>query len=349
MKDPRPLVEVPLAVPAWSRPGAGSVRLTTHLGRPCLSFGESAAALLVADVHLINGVVEAEIAVPAERSFHGVVWRARDPENYESFFVRPHQVGNPDAIQYTPVSNDISSWQLYHGAGFWAPIAFPIDAWFTIRVAFSGSRADAYVADLARPALRIGELKRGVAGGGVGLLVGGPGLRLARFAYSEATPPLVGEPAVVAPALPGALRSWEVSDPFEEAEVAGPRLRSDWLARRTWRPALAEESGLLDLARFSGLRDGRSTVLARTRLRAKGSEPTRLAFGFSDRVVLFLNGRALYRGDDTYRSRDYRFLGSIGFWDEVYLLLEPGDNELVAAVSEDFGGWGFQARVVDRS
>jgi hypothetical protein len=345
MKDLRALVEVPLDVPAWSRPGAvRGVRLTEHLGRACLAFAEASAPILLPAVRLTDGVVEADIAVAADRAFHGVVWRADDAENFESFFVRPHQVGNPDAIQYTPVSHDISSWQLYHGPGFWAPVAFPIDAWFTVRIAFAGTRADAFVGDLAEPALRIRELKRGVAAGGIGILVGGPGLRLARFAYADMAPALADVPTPGQPAPPGVLRDWEVSDPFPEAEVAGPRLRPDWLARRTWRPALAEESGLLDLSRFSGVRDGRNTVLARTRLRSRSGEAAPLAFGFSDRVVVFLNGRALYRGDDTYRSRDYRFLGSIGFWDQVYLPLATGDNELVMAVSEDFGGWGVQAR-----
>ena len=72
-----------------------------------------------------------------------------------------------------------------------------------------------------------------------------------------------------------------------------------------------------------------------------------LEIGFSDRVVVYLNGRALFRGNDTYRSRDYRFLGSIGFWDALFLPLLEGDNELVVAVSETFGGWGVQARFPD--
>jgi hypothetical protein len=49
------------------------------------------------------------------------------------------------------------------------------------------------------------------------------------------------------------------------------------------------------------------------------------------------------------RSRDYRFLGSIGWYDTIYLPLVAGDNELVVAVSEDLGGWGLQARFPDPS
>ena len=64
------------------------------------------------------------------------------------------------------------------------------------------------------------------------------------------------------------------------------------------------------------------------------------------RAVVYLNGQALCRGVDTYRSRDCRFLGSIGCWDTLFLPLVEGDNELVVAVSQDFGGRGVQARLV---
>ena len=88
-------------------------------------------------------------------------------------------------------------------------------------------------------------------------------------------------------------------------------------------------------------------MFARAAIRSEQAQTKRLDFGFSDRAAVFLNGRLLYRGDDGYRSRDYRFLGSIGYFDSLYLPLEAGDNELVVAVSEDFGGWGVQARFDD--
>jgi hypothetical protein len=78
--------------------------------------------------------------VGRQRGFCGVVWRARDDENFESFYVRPHQVGNPDAAQYTPVFNGIPCWQLYHHDGFWAPVSFPLDDWFRIRSSSPAAR-----------------------------------------------------------------------------------------------------------------------------------------------------------------------------------------------------------------
>ena len=70
-------------------------------------------------------------------------------------------------------------------------------------------------------------------------------------------------------------------------------------------------------------------MLARATLTAPSAARRALELGFSDRAIVYLNGRALYRGDDTYRSRDYRFLGSIGWYDTLFLPLDRGSNDLV--------------------
>jgi len=69
-----------------------------------------------------------------------------------------------------------------------------------------------------------------------------------------------------------------------------------------------------------------------------------LAEGVQDRQGFL---RLLYRGNDTVRSRDYRFLGSIGYFDALYLPLQKGENEILMAVSEDTGGWGLQAKFME--
>jgi hypothetical protein len=74
----------------------------------------------------------------------------------------------------------------------------------------------------------------------------------------------------------------------------------------------------------------------------------KLAFGFSDRGSIFLNGQIVFSGDNTYRSRSLRYLGVVTIDnDAVYLPLRQGENELVIAVSEAFGGWGLIARLED--
>jgi hypothetical protein len=69
-----------------------------------------------------------------------------------------------------------------------------------------------------------------------------------------------------------------------------------------------------------------------------------LSFGFSDFVTVYLNDKAIYYGADNFMSRDYRFLGTIGFFDKLFLPLKKGSNELWFVVSENFGGWGVKAK-----
>ena len=47
--------------------------------------------------------------------------------NYENFYIRPHQSGNPDANQYQPVFNGSASWQLYYGPEYAAPVEYRYD------------------------------------------------------------------------------------------------------------------------------------------------------------------------------------------------------------------------------
>lgn len=337
-------VDLELAAFGLARDEASAVE---HLGRRAIRFEEASRNALVAGVELEDGVIEADVAVSRARSFHGVVWRAAGAD-FESFFVRPHQVGNDDAIQYTPNPNGISSWQLYHGPGYWAPTQFPIGEWFRIRVAFAGERADVFVGDTRAPVLAIGELKLPPRPGRFGIQVGGPGLHLSRVAYSGERPALVGSPAPRSPAHPGLIRRWDVSDAFAESVLVGAMtLDRAVVDKRRWTSLEVERTGLANLGRVNPLTEDANTVLARATIESPKATVRPLELGFSDRATLFLNGRALFRGDETYRSRDYRFLGSIGWWDTVYLPLDAGRNELVIAVSEDFGGWGVQARFAD--
>lgn len=313
-----------------------------HLGRPALRLGNGLAA--ISDAGFENGVLEVDMAIGPERSISGVAWRISDPGNYESFFLRPHRRGFPDSTQYTPVWNGISSWQLHHGRGYTSAIAFPTDEWLHLRIAVSGVRAEVFVSDMDTPALIVDQLKHAQRPGGIGLYGGGVAyysnltIERTRDVALTTEPPPDPEPP------PGVVDNWLVSDAFAERAIAGRRtLGPEDLAARSWTALAAEPGGLADLGRVNALRDGRNTVFARCTLRSAAERVARLDLGFSDRVAVFLNGRLLYTGDDAYLSRDHRFLGIIGWYDALYLPLAAGDNDLVLAVSEDFGGWGVQA------
>jgi len=71
-----------------------------------------------------------------------------------------------------------------------------------------------------------------------------------------------------------------------------------------------------------------------------------MAFDYSDEATVFLNGQTLFSGKSAWRYRDQDFNGVMDVEnDAVYLPLKRGRNELVLAVKEYFGGWGFICRL----
>ena len=91
---------------------------------------------------------------------------------------------------------------------------------------------------------------------------------------------------------------------------------------------------------------GMKVVYARTTLTSEVDAPRKLLLGYSDDVSVFLNGQILWRGRSAQNFRDPAFLGIVNPEnDAVWLPLKKGPNELVLAVSELGGGWGFNARL----
>jgi len=330
---------------AWERNAVES-RVEEHLGRDSLFLKGGIAT--VADARLTNGSIEFDLAFTGERGFMGGVWRVQDPKNYEELYVRPHQSGNPDANQYTPVFHGVSGWQLYHGPRYTVPVAYRFNDWIRVKILFAGPHAEIYIDDMEKPVLFIDELKRPVTPGGVGVSASNfAPAWFSNFSFTETdSPSIQGRPNPPEPAPDGVISSWQVSDVFPESALDGRYvLEPGDLAERRWTRLDTERSGLANLARVQGINVRKNTAFARKVLVSDRERIARLDFGFSDRVRVYLNGRLLYRGDDTYLSRDYRFLGSIGYFDALYLPLKPGENELLLAVSEDLGGWGVQAKL----
>ncbi len=331
---------------------AAAHRVEQHLGRQSLLLEDGVAWLR--GVSFTSGAIDFDVALTAGRGFPGAVWHLQDGSDYEEFYLRPHQSGNPDATQYTPVFNGISGWQLYHGDRFSAPLVHRFDAWVHVRVLFSGAQAEIYVDDMGKPLLFVEELRRGAEPGAVGLRAGKfSSGHFANFSYTVMDPPAFrARPPAPTTAPAGLIASWWVSDAFPESRLAASAtLAPEDLAAQRWTRLATERSGLANLARVQGVDGRRNTVFARQIVRSDRVQSRLLDFGFCNRIRVYLNGRLLYRGDDSYRSRDYRFLGSIGFFDALDLPLVRGKNEVVMAVSAaaDLGGWGVQAKLEDPS
>jgi hypothetical protein len=323
-------------------------KFVDHMGRRSLYLKGGVAA--VRGSRFTDGIIEFDMAFTEERGFMGAVWRMQDFENYEEFYLRPHQSGNPDANQYQPVFNGVAAWQLYYGEGYGAPVKYDFNQWVHVKIAVSGRNAEIYIKDMAAPALFVSDLKREVRQGRVGLSVGN--FAPAYYSNFSFTPlnnvQLKRKPGAVEPAPPGTVMAWMVSGLLEGKSLEGKyQLTAADKEKLSWKRLDSESTGICNLARLQGITEERNTVFARLRIQSEREQVKKIRFGFSDAVKVYFNDRLLYGGSDIYQSRDYRFLGTTGLFDELYLPLKQGDNELLIAVTENFGGWGIRAAFED--
>jgi hypothetical protein len=339
----------------------GQAGVTDFLGRRCIMLDGGAAT--VKDLDLRDGVIDMDVATPAKRGFFGIQFRA-DSLNGEFVYLRQHKSGLPDAMQYTPVLNTGLNWQLYSGPGFTGAVDIPRDTWFHLRLAVAGAQARLYVRDTTKPALDMPDLKSGRERGLVALadLIGAT-----CFADVEIHPtPDAAWQRQLPKMPPGTLVRWSLSPAYDALarDPERPLSAADQKAMR-WEAVEAEPPGIVAIYRYRmaphprvtfqtdwstrlSPQPGTQLIYARTSITAHRDEVRKLYLGYSDEVSVFLNGRILYRGRSAQSFRDPGFLGIVSPDDDaLYLPLRKGSNELVLALGELGGGWGFVARLAD--
>ncbi|MGE5415079.1 MAG: hypothetical protein ACM3NW_12940 [Syntrophomonadaceae bacterium] len=345
--------------PRWEL--EGQARATEHLGRRCLLLDGVAAT--VKDLEFRDGVIDVDVATPARRGFFGIQFRiANDGADAEWIYLRQHKSGAPDALQYTPVLHTGLNWQIYNGPGFTGAVDIPKDIWFHLRVEVTGTRARLFVGDMSRPALEVVDLKSGVQKGAVALAVLTGETYFSNFEVRE-TPAVAWERHL--PAMPaGTLTSWELSPSYDALarDLERPPSAAE-VDSMPWQPVEAEPPGFVVVNRYRDSphphvtfqsdfstrlepQPGTRVVYAKTTIDSDVDTVRKLAIGYSDEVSVFVNGRILWRGRSAQSFRDPAFLGIVSPEnDAVYLPLKKGKNELVLAVSELGGGWGFICRL----
>ncbi len=356
-----PTLTVPADSPRWDL--EEQAKVVEYQSRKCLLLDGGAAVLK--DFELRDGVIDVDIATPAKRGFFGIQFRlAADGANGEWVYLRQHKSGLPDAMQYTPILNTGANWQIYNGPGFTGAVDIPKDVWFHLRLEVVGAQAKLYVKDMDKPALVMTDLKSGVQKGQVALYVLTGATYFSNFEV-RTTPDAPWERHL--PPMPaGTLTKWSLSPSYDALarNLERPLSRSESDAIN-WQDVEAEPPGLVVLYRYREAphlkvtfqtdfstrlepQPGMKVLYARASIDSDRDQVKKLYIGYSDDVSVFLNGQILFRGRSAQSFRDPGFLGIVNPEnDAVYLPLKKGSNELVLAVSELGGGWGFICRLAE--
>lgn len=354
-------LSIPPDSPRWEL--QGEAKPIEYQGRKSILLNGGAAVLN--DFEMRDGVIDVDVATPATRGFFGIQFRiANDGTNAEWVYLRQHKSGLPDAMQYTPVLNTGLNWQIYNGPGFTGAVDIPKDVWFHLRLEVVGAQAKFYVKDMDHPALVMNDLKSGVQKGQIALadLIGAT-----YFSNFEIhTTPDAPWERHLPPMPPDTLTKWSISPLYDALgrNLERPLSPSESAAIH-WQDVEAEPPGFVVLYRYRDAphpkvsfqgdfskrlepQPGMKVLYARTSIASERDRVKKLYIGYSDDVSVFLNGKILYRGRSAQGFRDPGFLGIVNPEnDAVYLPLKKGSNELMLAVSELGGGWGFICRLAD--
>jgi len=354
---------VPAESPRWEL--EGEAKPVEYQGRKCILLNGGAATLK--DFELRDGVIDVDVSTPASRGFFGIQFRIdKAGTNAEWIYLRQHKSGLPDAMQYTPILNTGLNWQIYNGPGFTGAVDIPRGSWLHLRLEITGAQAKFYVKDMEKPALVMNDLKSGVEKGQVALAALTGETYFSNFEI-RSTPDAAWERRLP-PMPPGTLTRWSLSPAYDALaqDLEKPLTASENNAI-PWQEVEAEPPGFVVIYRYRQAphlrvsfandfskrlepQPGMKLIYARTTIESDRDQVKKLLIGYSDDVSVFLNGNILFRGRSAQNFRDPGFLGIVNPEnDAVYLPLKKGTNELLLAVSELGGGWGFICRLADIS
>jgi len=330
----------------------------TYYGQKDAAWVRGATAFVKDLDDFSDGIIEYDVLLQRpEAGFIGILVRAVDDANHERFFMRPHHNTDSwdDSIQYTPVYNQLQSWQLYTGEIYNSFFEYSYEDWIHCKLVISGNSAEWYIRDMEKPAQYVPDMKRETPAGKVGLYALNPdrmGGFFANFKYKKMDNPPLQNSGVELPTAPaGNINTWERTEPFDEAWLADKLvLNPSDESMFTWTEFEADRLGIFAIHKLFTPLKGKNAVFLKKEIMSDSDQIKILEVGYSDRVKVYLNGEMQFGGDNTYRSRNRAFLGTAGYYDDVPLHLKKGKNELRLAIGAEAlftASWGGMAKFAD--
>jgi hypothetical protein len=334
----------------------GAIQFGEFLGRRAVYL--PSGLLAVKDANFRDGTLEVDVASKPRGLFIGLAFRIESEANMEVVYLRPGASGTREAVQYTPRLNGDAIWQLLNSSHEKATAHIPENQWIHMKIVIDGRTCRLFLNESKVPTLTVTNLRRGDSKGGIGLwsLAGG-----GYFSNLSCEPLPDRKPL---PNLPpfkraGLLSDWELSPAFDASDVDASTYPA---SISEWEKVHAENPGFVLVNRYrsspamfpmpsreemqKGRVKGAKVVIARTQISSVKGDKKILKIGYSDDIVVYLNRKPIFSGKNALSYRNDDSLGTFGLNDETHIYLNPGDNELLVAVTEYNGGWAFECELL---
>jgi hypothetical protein len=296
--------------------------------------------ITVKNKNFSNGTIEVDVYATSSRSFAGITFRKKN-DFMEEVYLRLHKSNQGDAVQYTPIFNNESNWQLYRE--YQAKVSFKDSGWNTLGLKVNGESADIFVN--GEKVMSVDHLRTDSQHGEIGLFA----LFTGRFSNFRFTP----EGEVSQPKKennitidPTTITKWDITDakPYKEGE-----LQYEDFKTRKYKTVKTEASGLLPISKYvrkssSGKfeKNAEDFVIASTSVYVNKAETKHFSFDYSDKIIVYLNGKILFKGNNAFRTKGTQYMGHLDInTNLLYLPLEKGMNTIHCVVIDKANGWGL--------
>lgn len=277
--------------------------------------------------------LEAEVAIPGEVGFVGLIFGAKNERNYELVYIAPIE------IQYDPIINGSMTWQIYNGPAYQKPLPDTTGAWHRFAVEVGPEGAKVFLDDQPDPMLVISNLQHG-------------GERLGKVGFWNYVPVYIRNFSIEE--IPTTERVF--SDPVQAGAIsrrqpeAGAFL-TEWMVKNLlmperaepWIKGIVEENGTLNLNRICEAKPG-LVAEAKSGFLLQEETEALLSLGYSDSIRLWINDIEVYQGDWLWQppSHDGRIRPDFV---SVPVKWRKGVNTVRAEVTQREGfGWGVAVK-----
>lgn len=338
---------IPMEAKFWEFE-AERVEFINHNSVPAMRILPDANKVVAKNLNFKTGTIEYDVIV-GEYPFVGFSFHRQNDSEEEWFYLRSYAAGNPqfgDAIQYTPIINGVSMWDMY--PQYQGSADFQKNEWTHVKLVIGTHQMLVYINELEQASLVIPYLEGNYNTGSIAF--NGEAI----FANLLVTPDETGNLSDNAGHDPVAhdpryIQNWEVTQPIsypKGQEVTESDIPNDV---SLWSPVVAERGALVNLSRKFGADENRSRrmVWLKTTFHSSTDQIRKLSLGFSDEVWVMINGQLLYVDKNYYnrpimKEPNGRCSTENTTIEEVPL--KEGKNEILIAVGNFFYGWGIIAR-----
>lgn len=300
--------------------------------------------IMVKNQKFTNGTIEVDVYANSSRSFAGITFR-KQGDNIEEVYMRMHKSNQVDAVQYTPIFNNESNWQLYRE--YQAQVSFKNTGWNTLRVEVNNNSADVFVND--EKVMSIDHLRTDNNMGEVGLFALFTN-RFSNFRISHKDATNYNKESNIKHTDTNVITQWEITKakPYTEEELS-----FDDFLKEKYTTVSTEKSGLLPISKYikktsSGNFEGNEEnyTIAYTTIDLDRKETRLFSFDYSDKIIVYLNGKIIFKGTNAFRAKGIQYMGHIDMnANKLYLPLEKGVNQIHCVVIEKANGWGIIAKL----